>query len=89
MLGASHIAVAEKTRALDYTYICNWQDDTTIVVPPTTEAGADLFSELFNLEEESSATDLDSLQCNTETKDFEYRDAVLNYAKDEGTGEMH
>ena len=52
------------------------QDDTTIVVLPTTEAGADLFSELFNLEEESSATDiyLDALQCNTE-----YRDAVLNY----------
>ena len=76
LLGASHIAVAENTRAQDDTYV-TVQD----VVPPTTEAGADLFSELFNLEEESSATDiyLDSLHCNTETKDFEYRDAVLNY----------
>ena len=76
LLGASHIAVAENTRAQDDTYV-TVQD----VVPPTTEAGADLFSELFNLKEESSATDiyLDSLQCNTETKDFVFRDAVLNY----------
>ena len=72
LLGASHIAVAENTQA---------QDETTISVPTSTGAAVNLFSDLFDLEEEASATEiyLNSLQCNIERRDFEYRDAVLNY----------
>ena len=72
LLGATHHGVAEN---------CQVQDDTNITVPEYEEDSNKLFSEMFDLTGEMSATDiyLQSLNCNTNSADFEYRDSVLNY----------
>ena len=72
LLGATHHGVAEN---------CQVQDDTAITTPTFTADSNKLFSELFDLDDDKSAVEiyLQSLECNIEKSDFEYRDAILNY----------